>query len=74
MSSTSYVSFVSALEDVYIHKSLGKAMIGTNWRQLLVEQKTTLHSNNTPDISSLPLDKTTMGYRWVYIVKVRPYG
>ncbi|GAU43000.1 hypothetical protein TSUD_188740 [Trifolium subterraneum] len=72
--STSYVSFVSALDSVSIPKSTGEAMADPNWRQAMVEEMAALHSNNTWDIVSLPPDKTTVGCRWVYTVKVRPDG
>jgi transposase InsO family protein len=72
--STSYVSFVSALDSVSIPKSTGEAMTDPNWRQAMVEEMTALHSNNTWDIVPLPPDKTTVGCRWVYTVKIGPDG
>ncbi|KAK2353155.1 putative mitochondrial protein [Trifolium repens] len=72
--STSYVSFVSALDYVSIPKSTGEAMTDPNWRQAMVEEMAALHSNNTWDIVSLPPHKTTVGCRWVYTVKVGPDG
>lgn len=57
-----------------IPKSTGEAMTDPNWRQARVEEMAVLHSNNTWNIVTLPSDKATVGYRWVYTVKVRPDG
>ena len=59
---------------MYIPKSTCEAMTNANWHQEMVEEIAALHSNNTWDIVPLPLDKTTVGFRWVYIVKVGPDG
>lgn len=65
---------MSALDSVSIPKSTGEAMTDPNWRQAMVEEMTALHSNNTWDIVPLPPDKTTVGCRWVYTVKIGPDG
>ena len=40
----------------------------------MVEEMVALHSNNTWDIIPFPSDKTIVGCRWVYTVKVGPDG
>lgn len=72
--STSYVSFVSAMDFVSIPKSICGVMTDPNCRQTMVKEMDALYSNNTWDIITLPLLKTTLGCRWVYIVKVGPNG
>jgi hypothetical protein len=72
--STSYVSFVSALDSMSIPKSTGEAMNDPNWHQAMVDEMVALHSINTWEILSLPSDKTRLGCRWVYTVKVGPDG
>lgn len=57
-----------------IPKSTGEAMIDPNWPQAKMEEMVALHSNKTWDIVTLPLDKTTVGCRWVYTLKVGLYG
>ena len=36
----------------------------------MIEEMTALHSNGTWDLVALPLDKSLVVCRWVYIVKV----
>lgn len=57
-----------------ITKSIGEAMTDPNWRQTMVEEMDVSHSNNTLYIVTLPLDKTIVGCRWVYTVKVGSDG
>ncbi|KAL6321521.1 hypothetical protein AAG906_019701 [Vitis piasezkii] len=44
------------------------------WRQTMVDEMDALHSNGTWDLVVLPFGKSTVGCRWVYIVKVGPDG
>ncbi|RVW86785.1 Retrovirus-related Pol polyprotein from transposon TNT 1-94 [Vitis vinifera] len=44
------------------------------WRQAMVDEMATLHSNGTWDLVVLPSGKSTVGCRWVYAVKVGPDG
>lgn len=60
--STSYVSFVSALEYAFICKSTSETMTDPNWRQEMVEEMVALHLNNTCAIATLTSEKTTMGF------------
>lgn len=68
--STSYVSFVSALDFMFIPKSTSEVMTNPNLCHAMVEEMATLRSNNTWGIVNLSPDKTTVGCQWVYIVKV----
>ena len=40
----------------------------------MVEEIDALSSNGTWELVTLPPDKSPVGCRWVYIVKVGPYG
>ena len=40
----------------------------------MVEEMTALHSTGTWDLVPLPADKSPVGCRWVYIVKIGPDG
>lgn len=52
---------MTALDFMFIHKSTGVTMTDPNWRQMMVGEMTTLHSNKTWNILTLPIDKTPMG-------------
>lgn len=56
--STLYLSFVSALDVVSIHKSTSEAMNDPNWRKVKVEEIVALNSNNSGDIITLPPNQT----------------
>ncbi|RVW29177.1 Retrovirus-related Pol polyprotein from transposon TNT 1-94 [Vitis vinifera] len=55
-------------------KSTPEALSHPGWRQTMVDEMTALHSNGTWDLVVLPSDKSTVGCRWVYTVKVGPDG
>ena len=40
----------------------------------MVKEMTALHSTGTWDLVPLPADKSLVGCRWVYIVKIGPDG
>ncbi|RVW98210.1 Retrovirus-related Pol polyprotein from transposon RE2 [Vitis vinifera] len=44
------------------------------WQQAMVDEMAALHSNGTWDLVVLPSNKSTVGCRWVYTVKVGPDG
>ncbi|RVW86900.1 Retrovirus-related Pol polyprotein from transposon RE1 [Vitis vinifera] len=54
--------------------ALRKDNRSTRWRQAMVDEMAALHSNDTWDLVVLPSGKSTVGCRWVYIVKVGPDG
>ncbi|RVX14206.1 Retrovirus-related Pol polyprotein from transposon RE1 [Vitis vinifera] len=68
--SSSYSAFVSTLSSVSLPKSTSAALSRPGWRQTMVDEMAALHSNGTWDLVSLPPSKSTVGCRWVYIVKV----
>ncbi|RVX14359.1 Retrovirus-related Pol polyprotein from transposon TNT 1-94 [Vitis vinifera] len=44
------------------------------WRQAMVDEMASLHSNGTWDLVVLPSGKSTVSCRWVYAIKVGPDG
>ncbi|RVW95243.1 Retrovirus-related Pol polyprotein from transposon RE2 [Vitis vinifera] len=72
--SSPYFAFVFAISSVSLPKSTPEALSYPGWRQAMVDEMTALHSNGTWDLVVLPSGKSTVGCRWVYIVKVGPDG
>ena len=72
--SSPYSAFVSTISFVSLPKSTPEALFHPGWRQTMVDEMTALHSNDTWDLVVLPFGKSTVGCRWVYIVKVGPNG
>ena len=67
-----YSAFVSTLSSVSIPTSTSKTLSHPGWRQAMVEQMNALYSNGTSKFVALPLGKSPVDCRWVYIVKVGP--
>ncbi|RVW42679.1 Retrovirus-related Pol polyprotein from transposon RE2 [Vitis vinifera] len=72
--SSPYSAFVSAISSVSLPKSTHEALSHPGWQQAMVDEMAALHSNGTWDLVVLPSGKSTVGYRWVYAVKVGPDG
>nr|CAN80247.1 hypothetical protein VITISV_027801 [Vitis vinifera] len=72
--SSPYSAFVFAISSVSLPKSTPEALSHSGWRQAMVDEMAALHSNDTWDLVVLPSGKSTVGCRWVYIVKVGPDG
>ncbi|RVW89047.1 Retrovirus-related Pol polyprotein from transposon TNT 1-94 [Vitis vinifera] len=72
--SSPYSAFVFAISSVYLPESTPEARSHPGWRQAMVDEMATLHSNGTWDLVVLPSGKSTVVCRWVYTVKVGPDG
>ncbi|RVX09716.1 Retrovirus-related Pol polyprotein from transposon TNT 1-94 [Vitis vinifera] len=68
--SSPYYAFVSVISSVSLPKSTHEALSHPGWQQVMVDEMTALHSNGTWDLVVLPSGKSTVGCRWVYVVKV----
>ena len=51
-----------------------EALSHPDWKQAIVEEMDALHSSDNWDLVTLPADKTPVGCRWVYTVKISPDG
>ena len=67
-------AFVSTLSSVSTPNSTSEALSHPGWRQVMTEQIDALYFSGTWELVALSLDKSPIGYRWVYTVKVGPYG
>ena len=72
--SLTYFAFVSTLSFVFTPKSTSKALSHPRWKQAMTKEMDALYSNGTWELVALPLGKSSVGCRWVYIVKVGPDG
>ena len=69
-----YIAFVSTLSSVSTPKSTSEALSHPGWKQAMTEEIDALYSNDTWELVALPPGKSSVGYRWVYTVKVGPDG
>ena len=69
-----YFAFVSTLSFVSTPKSTSEALSHPSWKQAMAEEMDTLYSTDTWELVALPPDKSPVGCRWVYTVKVGPDG
>ncbi|RVW79030.1 Retrovirus-related Pol polyprotein from transposon TNT 1-94 [Vitis vinifera] len=72
--SSPYSAFVSSISSVSLPKSTHEVLSHPGLRQAMADEMAALHSNGTWDLVILPSGKSTVGYRWVYAVKVGPDG
>jgi hypothetical protein len=70
--SSCHSAFVSALSSITIPKNVQEALSHPGWRQAMIDEMTALESNSTWTLVPHPIGKSTVGCRWVYIVKVGP--
>ena len=47
-----------------------EALSHPDWKQAMVEEMAALHSTSTWDLVALPVDKSPVGCRWVYTIKI----
>ena len=51
-----------------------KALSYPSWKQAMVEEMAALHFTGRWDLVTLPANKSHVGCRWVYTVKIGPDG
>ena len=67
-------TFIFTLSSVSIPTSTSKVLSHPRWKQSMVEEMDALSSNGTWELFTLSPDKSHVGCRWVYTVKVGPNG
>ena len=72
--SSPYSAFISTLSFVSLPHTIHKALSHSGYKQAMVEDMTALHCTGTWDLVPLPTDKSPVGCRWVYTVKIGPDG
>ena len=72
--SPSHYAFVSAISAITIPKTVKEALAHPGWRQAMIDEMTALESSGTWKLVPLPPDKSTVGCRWIFAIKVGPDG
>ena len=68
--SSSYSAFISTLSFVSLPNIVHEALSHPGWKQAMVDEMAALHSTSTWDLVLLPTNKSPIGCRWVYTVKI----
>lgn len=68
--SSSLVAFTFQLSSVEIPNSVQKALKVPKWKEAMLEEMSALKKNHTWSVEALPAGKTTIGRKWVFIVKL----
>ena len=72
--SSPYSSFISTLSFISLPNTVHETLSHSDWKQAMVEEMAALHSTGTWDLVPLPIDKSPVGCRWVYTVKIGSDG
>ena len=72
--SLSFKAFVTKLDRVQIPNSIHEALQIPEWKAATLEEIRALEKNGTWTITSLPLNKRTVGCKWIFSVKHRVDG
>nr|KYP72342.1 Retrovirus-related Pol polyprotein from transposon TNT 1-94 [Cajanus cajan] len=72
--SSSQYTCLSSISSVSIPKTVGDALAHPGWRQAMIDELCALQNNGTWDLVPLPLGKYVVGCRWIFTIKVGPYG
>ena len=72
--SSPYSAFISTLSSVSLPKTVHEALSHPGYKHAMVEEMDTLHSTGKWGLVTLPADKSPIGCRWVYTVKIGSDG
>ncbi|XP_068651725.1 uncharacterized protein [Aristolochia californica] len=69
-----HTTFVFALSTIFEPKTFTQAIKIPHWRTAMAEEITTLETNKTWILTTIPPGQATIGCKWVYKVKLRSDG
>ena len=69
-----FYTCLSSISSVSIPKSVGDALAHPGWRQAMLDEMNAFQNNGTWELVPLPSRKSVVGCRWVFAIKVGPYG
>ncbi|CAL2227819.1 unnamed protein product [Prunus armeniaca] len=72
--SESRMHFVKQLAEIPVPNSVTEALEDSKWKEAMNEEMRALQKNGTWELVPLPHGKKTVGYRWIYAVKLKAYG
>ncbi|GJS25028.1 retrovirus-related pol polyprotein from transposon TNT 1-94 [Tanacetum coccineum] len=61
-------------DSILVLKTVGKALPHYGWRVAMIEEMNALDHNGTWALVDLPIHKKSIGYKWVFSVKMNPDG
>ena len=67
-------AFISQLSSVDVPKNTQEALSGPKWKEAVFEEMKALEKNNTWEKVNLLEGKTSMGCKWVFMVKFNSNG
>jgi len=70
--SPSCYTFISSIDSYFVSKSVSEALSIPDQKDTMKEEMLALEQSGTWDLAVLPPGKKTVGYRWVYTVKLNP--
>ena len=70
----SHALVINQLSSISIPSSVQDAMADPKWTQAMNEELEALQKNSTWDLIHKPIGKKTVGYRWVFTVKLKADG
>ncbi|XP_070026458.1 uncharacterized protein [Nicotiana sylvestris] len=65
---------IASLDSISVPKTVKKALNHLGWSDAMLEEIHALEDNHTWDLVDLPKGKKPVGCKWVFTVKVNPYG
>ncbi|KAL2228852.1 UNVERIFIED_CONTAM: Retrovirus-related Pol polyprotein from transposon RE2, partial [Sesamum indicum] len=71
---SAYMSFVASLSVLQELRSFTEAVVHQEWRDAMQSELDALEKNHTWELTTLPEGKKTIGYKWVYKIKLRADG
>ncbi|CAL8083250.1 unnamed protein product [Prunus armeniaca] len=65
--------FVKQLAEIPVPNSVTEALEDSKWKEAMNDEMRALQKNGTWELVPLPHGKKTVGYRWIYTVKLKAY-
>ena len=68
------MSFIESPDSISLLKTICETLSHFDWCSVRVEEMQALDDNGTWNLVQLSAGKKVIGWRWVFVVKVNPYG
>ncbi|CAL8151232.1 unnamed protein product [Prunus armeniaca] len=72
--SAPYAMLIKQLDSLSTPSSVEEALMDPNWKQAMNDEMQALQKNSTWELVPLPSGKRTVGYKWIYTIKLKADG
>ena len=69
-----YNAFISKISNLHVPRNIQEALNDPDWKSTVMKEMNVMRRSGTWEDVDLPMDKKTVGFKWVFTVKCKANG